>query len=312
MLQRNVLGRGLRILVATVLLAGGLAGVGLVAGHVGPSPGFVPLASAAASPGLGVAGVTPTAVSLNWTSAAIDCFNNYTLETSTAGSGGPWTAAEIDTTSSSTVYVATGLAPGSTSWWEVVEWSCHSSTVSNVVKVIQPMTATLTDSEPSATAVKLTWSNLAKYGGALSFQSYTVNEAVNGSAFAPVDSISTESTMSFLVQGLQTGSHYSFQVVTNDLCSTACSGGHTMLAASSNVVQVTPGTSSSGGGDSAAPPYWLYAAIGGAGIVVALGAVLLFRRGRKEIAPLTASPASVPEDVPSRRAELRAREMRRR
>jgi hypothetical protein len=249
-------------------------------------------------------------------------FTNYTVDESTAGALGPWTTGAVVTSVFTTSCVTTGLQRGSTQWWEVVDADCTGAAASNVLSMVRPAAATLTDGQPTTTSVQLAWNNLGEYGGGLSFQSYDVMEALNGSTFATVNSISSESSMNSLVQGLTPGTRYAFEVVTNDACK-GCSRGATSVPSTSNSVAVTPATSGSGGNNGTTPtngtspiipkvaspvtPYWLYGSVAGVAAVGAILAVLYIQRRGREPAPLAASPAAQ-----SRGAEPRVRGIRRR
>jgi hypothetical protein len=185
-------------------------------------------------------GVTPGAISLSWTNPGSLFFQQYAVDESTAGSGGPWSQVGVVTAAATTQFAISGLSPGGSYWWEIVEtYGLVTSTMtSNVLAVVQPAAAVLTASGVTSTSATLTWTNNATYGGLIAFANYQVFTVINGSAPTAGPLITTESTMVTVENGLTPGSSYTFYVVTSD-CLADCGGATpTLSATQSNSVSV--------------------------------------------------------------------------
>jgi PKD repeat protein len=253
---------GRRLVLAGVLLVAGLAvgGLALLAnpalGDAAPAtssstpPAHASSAVAAAgatrAPGtpdatvtLVKTGVTPTAISLSWTTSSTFLFVSFTVEESSAGSGGPWTAVDTINSDATTVYAQGDLLPGATYWWEVTEATDLGSSTSNVVAGTQATLAHLTVWKESATDAEFNWTNNASYGGLLSFSSYELfgRSTRSDSWSALTGSFTTETTHQYVYPGLLAGNNYSFYLNTTDACSPCGSGtGTTDLTTTSNTV----------------------------------------------------------------------------
>lgn len=191
-------------------------------------------------------GVGPTTISLTWAKSGDLCFDSYYLQYSTAGSNGPWTTlATITTAADNSTYVY-GLSPSVTYWWQIVDNSgCFGGSAdSNALQVTQSAPATLSASQLTSTSAEFAWTNDADYGGYVAFDSYQLMESVNGGAYAPATTISTETATSYTLNGLSSGTTYYFYVITTDECSgSGCSGETYPSASNSNVVSIgTPTT----------------------------------------------------------------------
>lgn len=190
---------------------------------------------------LGDNGVSPAAISLNWTASTQSCFTNYSVYYSRTAASGPWAFATSVTTAGSPNAVVSDLTPGGAYWWNVTVFYrtgllCLGGTAqssSDVLAESQPSLAYLTSPANTSSTVNLSWTNNATYGGGISFGSYRVIEVVNG-APSTYTTVSTLANRNVSVSGLQAGSSYSFYVNTVDLCSACGAGGNSTTR--SNVV----------------------------------------------------------------------------
>lgn len=241
-------GPGLLLLVVLVASIAILSGCGprlgvpfTGASPLPPAPSVKSLAVVA--PTLSVGGSSPAAISLGWTATNDLTFSEYEVQNSTSSSSGPWTTAGTLSSQSDTSYFASGLAPGTTYWWQVVEVDTLGvQLASNTVQNAQPAVALLTATTLTSSSVKLSWVNHASYGGHVQFESYSVWQAVTGGTASSVGTITSASTTSTEVAGLTTGTSYTFQVETSDRCSGASNCGSSTPASStySNSASATP------------------------------------------------------------------------
>ncbi len=189
---------------------------------------------------LSAPGISPGAISLSWTETYDRFFSNYTIAYSTTGASGPFVPVGVLTTQTTTEFAVDSLSPGTTFWWQVTEYAFHrAGATSNVLEVVQPKVAYLTESMVTATSVTFNWTNNASYGGLLSFQWYALYERANGGAAEPVATIANAATRTISVTGLTAGTSYSFFLNTTD-CIGCGSGSPTSIATTSNTV--TAGT----------------------------------------------------------------------
>lgn len=184
------------------------------------------------------AGAGPTTVSLSWTESGDYFFSSYTLQYSTEGSNGPWTAFPAITSIGATSEYIYGQAPGVTYWWQIIDTDSFGSATSNTLQFTQPGVAQLTYSLPTSTSVRLSWTNSATYAGYVGFDSYVLNEAVNGGSASSVTSITDAGTTSYTVNGLSTSTNYAFYLTTTDDC-VGCSGGAYPSSSRSNTISFT-------------------------------------------------------------------------
>ena len=216
---------------------GGLTGTGafaqstLMVGHPRPSASTDPIS---------VAGYDSSEVALSWQQSGDFCFTDYKIQEATYSNGGPWNTIQTFTSSGITSMISGGFQPGQTAWFQDIDDSGCSggSATSNVVSVTFPSYASLSYSDSGSSTVQASWTNSASYGGLLSFQSYQVQESINGAGYATVGTVTTESTMTYSVTGvtgLNTGTKYQFEVLTTDICNN-CQGGTYPSTAQSNVV----------------------------------------------------------------------------
>lgn len=176
------------------------------------------------APALGATVVTvssdgrgPTTLSLTWTRTHDLLFESYEIQYSFSGSNGPWTTyCKIKDPDTTSLYVP-DLEPGTTSWWQVIDHDSLGSATSNQYQVTQPNVAKLTVTQPTSSSAQFTWNNNAVYGGLVAFWSYELMESINGGAYASVATITTQSTMSYTVNGLAPGTRYSFYLKTTDI-----------------------------------------------------------------------------------------------
>jgi PKD domain len=161
-------------------------------------------------------GNDPQAISLYWTTTGDYLFESYTLQESTTGSNGPWSEIAVITTSSDTTYVVTGLTPGGTYWWSILDTDDFGSQMGNAYQATQPNSPTLSYTQPTETSATLTWSNPASYGGGIAFGSYAVMESINGGSFTSADTITTVSDTGYSATELSLSTPYKFYVTTTD------------------------------------------------------------------------------------------------
>ncbi len=179
-------------------------------------------------------GIDAVGVSLYWAQSGDAFFVNYTLEWSYTSSNGPWVYLWTYTAKTDTSDLYTGLYPGETSWWQIIDYDSFGHQVSNQLQTTQPAAATLSYTMPTSTSVQFTWNNNAQYGGLLSFASYQLMESINGGAYSSVATITSESTMTYTINGLSTGTSYSFYLNTFD----QLTGGGYSFSSASNVVSL--------------------------------------------------------------------------
>jgi PKD repeat protein len=197
-------------------------------GAIGPSrsdSGAVPeMVHPAATETLEGVGVTPTLSGFSWTKSTSLTFSSYELASSTAGASGPWSEVQNLTATGDNASWVYGMTPGTTTWWQVTAWSNYvitmTGTASNVINVTQPATALLNATSPSPTSVTLNWTNNATYAGNLSFGEYAIYQSTSGGAPAVVATVTDSSTLSYTVNGLTSGTSYSFYLATQDQGST--------------------------------------------------------------------------------------------
>jgi len=186
---------------------------------------------------------TPTAVYITWTESSDSCFSSYTLQRA-PGQDGPWTTVPITSPHSgktATTSTVSGLTPGQTHWYRVIDTDCSSATAySNPISVTQPNAAFLTLTRPSAGSASLSWTNSATYGSGFygaSFSSYVIYE--NSTSLGSITNLNTRT---YTVQGLSPNATYHFHVTTLDtysegyVCPTYCQ----TVSSTSNEVQVAP------------------------------------------------------------------------
>jgi hypothetical protein len=212
------------LLVTGILFA---AFASQVAGASGPAtPAAVVHPSAFA---LGYDGISPAAISLNWTASTASEFINYTIFRATDASGicGTWTYVTAEGTEATTTVDVAGLAPGGSYCWNVTAYSTSllglggtTATPSTILQATQPPVANLTSPVVTSASIQLNWTNNATYGGGIAFGHYAVEE-VNGSATSTVANLTVVTENSTTVGGLMAGSSYSFYIDTYD-CAPGC------------------------------------------------------------------------------------------
>ncbi len=189
---------------------------------------------------ISVSGFDPTTVALSWDESGDWCFTNYEIQYSLSGSDGPWTTVDTITSAGVTSLYWNAFSPGETVWFQDVDNSgCGGgSATSNVVDVTFPAAASVSYRDTGESTVELAWNNNADYGGLLTFDSYQVEESINGAGFTTVATVTTESALQYSVAGvtgLTTGTTYQFRIVTTDECS-GCSGGSYPASSNSNTL----------------------------------------------------------------------------
>src|SRR5689334_7314601 len=99
---------------------------------------------------------------------------------------------------SNTTDYFTNLLPNATYWWQVIEdGNGIVSTTTNFFDVTQPSAARLTFTEGPDTTYKLDWDNNALYAGSVGFESYQLEESVNGSSYAVDQTISSSKMLNY-------------------------------------------------------------------------------------------------------------------
>ncbi len=229
----------LAVVGAALLAAGAVAGTWSSRAAVSVAPASSPLAGpAAADFAVGEDGLAPAAVSLEWTASTANGFDNYTVKVSNASSSGPWSFAAAVTDEGEPTVVVANLGPGESYWWNVTAYATSAGilgigaktteTYGQVLKTTQPTLAYLTSPSNTSDSIELAWTNNATYTptgtSGISFGSYTIEEIDDG-VLHPYATITTESTESEDVTGLQSGHSYSFFVNTSDLCAGCTPGG---------------------------------------------------------------------------------------
>jgi hypothetical protein len=234
-------------------------------------------------------GASPVALSLfaNASGNACPPFG-WTIRESTSGSDGPWTVTYSDTGGRTplpdnlTDYELI-LNPGSTYWWQAIDDdSCTGNITSNTLQFQQPAASVLTVTQPTPTSAMLTWTNSAVYGGLVAFGSYQIYEE---SGTPPpgtlIGTVTVQSDLSYLVQGLSYHTGYGFSVVSLDKYVNG-----PQPSSQSNVVDVTTSSNPLTSGPLGGPPSEDYLVIGLVVAVVALAATVVtlvlirFRKGR--------------------------------
>ncbi len=232
-------GRHARILVGVALA--GLTLILVVPGYIGAPtdpPGARPPASAepaasvrggapppaANGPGrfdqgfLNVTGADATTTSLLWTDRADTTGHASLLEISSNGSTGPWRAAGNRTNSSPEAFVATGLTPGATYWYRILEREGAEGLVrSPVVESTQPELPVVTYHAAGSAPAFLSWTNPARYGGLVAFHDYTVDDSVDAGSWANVTTITNPSNTSYPLAVPAPG-NTTFRVIVDDTC----------------------------------------------------------------------------------------------
>jgi chitodextrinase len=173
---------------------------------------------------LGTDGASPALRSLNWTDPGSEFFTQYSVDESTNGSLGPWTSVGVVTTATTVEFAVPALSPGTSYSWEIVEtygYFGRSTLTSNVLNTTQPTLAYLTSPGLTSTSASFQWTNNASYGGMVSFTSYQLFEAVNGSTPALAADLTNVSTLNYTVLDLTAGTGYTFYLVTSD-CDADC------------------------------------------------------------------------------------------
>lgn len=199
-------------------------------GVAGPTPAAQPAAGIT----LTAPGASAAAVSLSWTQVTppfLGSFVNYTIAESNVSASGPFTTVSVVTTQTTTQFVHDDQLPGATYWWQVTGYvrsltGTVTSSTSNVLAVAQANSSALTAWVISSSHVQLNWTDNETYGGLLAFQSFEVFEK-NGSAgpFLNIRTISSPTTLSYNVTGLEAGTGYSFYVNTSDCLGPSCGSG---------------------------------------------------------------------------------------
>lgn len=165
---------------------------------------------------LSAPGLDPVSAALAWTPASESGFDYYQVEISSGGTSGPWTSLANLTGESQDSFWVGQLGPGETYDFRVIDHDNLGVASSNVVDPTQPSVPALTAAAVNASSFNLTWNNDAVYGGGLTFSAYWVNESVSGGAYSTIAMITSESTLSYTVSGLSSGTGYSFQIVVVD------------------------------------------------------------------------------------------------
>jgi|HubBroStandDraft_1064217.scaffolds.fasta_scaffold229765_1 hypothetical protein len=162
-------------------------------------------------------GIDPTVISLTWSrSTDVDNYN-YTIEDSSSANG-PWTTVNVVTVTDTTSEAVSGLSAGTVYYFRVIDCGllvgCTPS--ANTLELTTPTTTTLTYTITSESAVSLSWTNGATYGGWVGFTSYVIDESINGGSYSALVTITSDSTQTNIVNGLSLSTTYGFLVRTTD------------------------------------------------------------------------------------------------
>ncbi len=213
-------------------------------------------------------GLTPTSIELNWGVSGYLFLSKYLVKESTTGAGGPWTTIDTITSKSNTTRYITGLAPNSTYWWQVEDVDCCGATATtNVLQITQPTAASLNYTPLSDTTYQLNWNNNGEYTQSVVFQSYQIEESVNGGSYSVISTTNGVNDTSS-PRDLSPDTEYSFFIITTDNCAT-CTSGHTSRSTSDTIAFRTPQTlvalasSQTGSFDAGQPVTFTCSAAGG-------------------------------------------------
>ncbi len=236
-------------------------------------------------------GMDPYTVSLAWLESTDSCFGGYSIQYLNPAYGN-WQGVTYGLSpKNQTSYWATNIRSG-TNEWELIDIPCSGPDTYYFANFTQPPVSGLTCVVAASTSIACSWSNPARYGGLLHFDSYVLFEEhtpVGGTTtIFPVTTITDEAGMSYLVQGLTPGDTYGFFLNTTDACagSWVCTGaGSGDTSTSTSIVNPfvlpTGGASSSPSG---APPEtsWILGAIAVLVLIAASIFVIVIRsRGRR-------------------------------
>jgi titin len=166
-------------------------------------------------------------VLLSWQRPTSDggfSLTGYQVERSITGTGG-WTTIASTVAADATTYTASGLTDGTRYYFRVAARNAHSLGVYSDVVDATPVS---TSSEPrqltAAVApivgsgqVRLTWTAPSTLGG-LSVTSYRVTQLSEGqSSWETIADAVPSTTLSYLVDGLDNGAQYYFQVIAHNV-----------------------------------------------------------------------------------------------
>jgi PKD domain-containing protein len=194
-----------------------------------------PLARPADGVTLAVTGSSPGSISLGWSASTDLVFDHYEVDYSSSGSSGPWTVLATDSNVADTSFYWSGLAPGQTYWWQVLDYAAVlGATPSNVVGIPQPAAAQLSATLVGPTSANLNWTNGANYAGNVVFASYRILESANGGPYTTLAVITTASERSYPLNALGPGVAYAFYVNTTDGCSGAANCGSSSSSTTSS------------------------------------------------------------------------------
>jgi hypothetical protein len=308
-LTQTPIGTGVSLTVATLVvmdlvLAGAFIPAPPESGQGQPWAGHLAAAAeqfvsplSAANGSVNVTGYDTAAVSLSWGTSAGLPGAEYEIEESTNSSNGPW--ASITNWSPIGSVLVPGFLPGEVVWFQDVytDLEFHINFTSAPVRVTLADNASLVRSDSSSSAVRLSWTNNADYGGLIGFQSYRVEERVNDGQFFIAATLTNVSNTTYVVSGLSgvnTGSVYSFYILTTDVCEPC---GSYLINSTSNTVTATPAPAV---GSPQGPSTLDYGIIGVVVAVGAIGVVAVLWRRREKASPNPMMPQSGAGSPPTR------------
>jgi hypothetical protein len=181
-------------------------------------------------------GLGPTTIGLSWGQSGYLLLKQYQVRQSTTGPTGPWTTLDTISTKSNTTDYFRNLNPTTTYWWQVVDVDCcGANATTNVLGIKQSSVATLSKDQISDTTYTFSWKNNANYTGSVAFDSYKLEESINGGSYSVVYNTSTLSDTTYTLT-LAYDTQYSFRLVTTDKCSTCSSPG--LSSSNSNTASI--------------------------------------------------------------------------
>jgi len=163
-------------------------------------------------------GATGSAIGVSWTGGPGFWYNDYYVYYG-LGESGPWGLLGGTYTSDTSYYVFP-LSPSTTYWFYINDKYLSGSVVTLPVSISTSAKAQLSVSSAGLTSEDLQWTNPSYYSSVVGFYAYQVWDQVNSGTWTMVGNISEQSTLSYTVTGLPSGSSDSFYVDTVTQCLT--------------------------------------------------------------------------------------------
>jgi plastocyanin len=188
---------------------------------------------------LGYSGIGPSSISLSWTESTSASFFDYVLR-KYSNFLNEWETIHTETNRTKTSYFYSPLNSNSYTLWQVTYQDMLTLQYSNTLNVTQPLVASLSYTQPTATSVQFRWDNPAMYGGLVSFASYQLIESVNEGPNFTVAITTDVNLLSYTLMDMTPGTNYSFHLNTVDQCN-SCSPVSFSSSTSNTVTINTPG-----------------------------------------------------------------------